>query len=61
MNLPKNLPRGWSGMGFTVRAGWLLAAHHARSYEEACSMLAKKRAMPAVAAVAPKNLWYLKD
>lgn len=38
-----NLPHFWRGMSFTAKAAWLLSAHHARSYEEACSMLAKMR------------------
>ena len=41
MNL--RLPSFWSGMGFTAKAGYLVASAQARSYEEACRILRSLR------------------
>jgi hypothetical protein len=35
------LPYFWRRMSWTQKAAWLCSAHIARSYEEACAMLAK--------------------
>ena len=53
-----NLPPTWDKMGFVAKAGYLCAVGAARTYEEACAMLAKhrrKRATPRQTARANKE------
>lgn len=60
-----NYPSWWKGASFVVRAGWLKSSGHARTYEEACSMLArKKRPAPVVPILDTKaraKMWWLKE
>lgn len=60
-----DLPQWWSHGSFTAKAGWLAASGRAKSFTEACSMLAKmrsrKKPTPVQAAVAEKNYWWNKE
>ncbi len=42
------LPSWWSGASFTAKAAWLQSSGHARTYGEACSLLAQRKKKPAI-------------
>ncbi len=48
MSAFSDLPSWWSGGSFTAKAAWLKHTGRAKSFEEACSMLARRRGKPAV-------------
>ncbi len=38
-----NKPSWWDGAGICAKASWLVASGRAKTFPDACSMLAKKR------------------
>lgn len=63
---PLNLPATWSAMTFYAKANYLVDTFQVRSFEEACSMLARRRRAPikprklgaGLAREAVANLWW---
>lgn len=55
-------PAYWNGMPFTAKAAWLVSTRQAKTYEEACSMLGRRRKKPVVKQnVSTERFWWNKD